>query len=359
MSIAFLAAESVPALATFSWGATAGLAGAPEPLVLANIPSPSQGVWQLGPIPIRGYAISILLGLLAGIYLTSKRYAARGGNPELIMDIAIAVIPAGIIGGRVYHVLTDWPKYFGEGANPWDALKITNGGLGIWGAVVFGVLAAWAVARWRGAPFAPVLDAAAPGIILGQAIGRLGNWFNQELYGGPTELPWGLEIYQRVDEMGRLAPVTGTSNGIVLAVVHPAFLYEMIWNLLALAVLLWADKKFRLGGGRVFALYVALYTLGRFFIELVRVDEATLIFGVRINNITSAVVFLGALIVLWLLRDKSREHPDQVRAGSDTPAGSNAGAATVTEAASGEAATSSSTAAVSDAAENRREATGK
>ncbi|KAA9224637.1 MULTISPECIES: prolipoprotein diacylglyceryl transferase [Corynebacterium] len=280
---------------------------------LANIPSPPQGVWQLGPLPLRGYAISILVGVLVGIYWMQRRYAARGGDPELVLDIAIAVIPAGIIGGRLYHVATDWEKYFGLGANPADALKITNGGLGIWGAVALGVLAAWAVAKWRKVPFAPVLDAAAPAIILGQAIGRLGNWFNQELYGGPTSLPWGLEIYQRVDEFGRVAPVTGTSTGEVLAVVHPTFLYEMVWNVLACLVIVWADRKFKMGGGRVFALYVAAYTLGRFFIELMRVDDATLIFGVRINNITSLVVFFCAVIALWILRSKSRETAAEVR----------------------------------------------
>ncbi|ALA67581.1 prolipoprotein diacylglyceryl transferase [Corynebacterium lactis RW2-5] len=285
-------------------------------MYLANIPSPPQGVWHIGPLPIRGYAISILVGVLIGIYWMQRRYAARGGNPELVLDIAIAVIPAGIIGGRLYHVATDWPKYFGPGANPWDVFKITNGGLGIWGAVVLGVLAAWAVTKFRGAPFAPVLDAAAPAIVLGQAIGRLGNWFNQELYGGPTTLPWGLEIYQRVDEFGRVAPVTGTSTGMVLEVVHPTFLYEMVWNILACLVIVWADKKFRLGGGRVFALYVALYTLGRFFVELMRVDEATLVFGVRINNITSLLVFVGALIVLWLLRSSQRE-PEAYVKGAD------------------------------------------
>ena len=279
---------------------------------LANIPSPPQGVWQLGPLPLRGYAISILVGVLVGIYWMQRRYAARGGDPELVLDIAIAVIPAGIICGRLYHVATDWEKYFGLGANPADALKITNGGLGIWGAVALGVLAAWAVAKWRKVPFAPVLDAAAPAIILGQAIGRLGNWFNQELYGGPTSLPWGLEIYQRVDEFGRVAPVTGTSTGEVLAVVHPTFLYEMVWNVLACLVIVWADRKFKMGGGRVFALYVAAYTLGRFFIELMRVDDATLIFGVRINNITSLVVFFCAVIALWILRSKSRETAAEV-----------------------------------------------
>lgn len=280
---------------------------------LANIPSPPRGVWHLGPLPLRGYALSILVGVFAGIYLMKRRYEARGGNPEIVLDIAIAVIPAGIIGGRLYHVATDWKKYFGAGANPLDALIITNGGLGIWGAVILGVLAAWAVARWRKVPFAPILDSAAPAIILGQAFGRLGNWFNQELYGGPTTLPWGLEIYQRVDEFGRSAPVTGTSSGEVLAVVHPTFLYEIVWNILAFLVIIWADRKFHMGGGRVFALYVAAYTLGRFFIELIRADAATLVFGMRINSITSLVAFVIAVAVLYMLRAKGRESSEFVR----------------------------------------------
>lgn len=283
-----------------------------QTMLLANIPSPPQGVWQLGPLPIRGYALSILVGVLVAVVWSQRRYRARGGNPDLILDIAIAVIPAGIIGGRLYHVLTDWPKYFGEGANPADVFKITNGGLGIWGAVVLGVLAAWAVAKWRKVPFGPVLDAVAPTVILAQAIGRLGNWFNQELYGGPTDLPWGLEIYQRLDASGMVAPITGKSTGMVLTVVHPTFLYEMLWNILACAVIVWADRKFRLGGGRVFALYVACYTLGRFFIELMRSDEATLVFGIRINVITSIVVFVAAVIALWVLRNKNRESADYV-----------------------------------------------
>ncbi len=292
--------------------------------VLANIPSPPQGVWYLGPLPLRGYALSILAAIIIGVLWTKRRYAARGGNPEIVLDVAIAAIPAGIIGGRIYHVLTDWPKYFGEGANPWAALNITAGGLGIWGAVILGTLAGWAVLKWRGVPAAPMLDAAAPAIILGQAIGRLGNWFNQELHGGPTDLPWGLEIYERVDELGRPAPVTGTSTGEILAVVHPTFLYELLWNVLIAVVLVVLDRRLRLGGGRVFALYVAGYTLGRFFIELIRTDEATEVFGgLRINTVTSAVVFLGALVVLWMLRHRRREAPEEVRGGQELPDGTD------------------------------------
>ena len=285
--------------------------------LLANIPSPPQGVWQLGPIPLRGYALSILAGIVIAVLWAKRRYADRGGNPEIVLDVAIAAIPAGIIGGRIYHVLTDWPKYFGEGGNPWQAFNIAAGGLGIWGAVALGTLAGWLVLKWRKIPVAPMLDAVAPTIILAQGIGRLGNWFNQELHGGPTDLPWGLEIYRRVDEAGNLAPVTGVSTGEVHAVVHPTFLYELVWNVAICVLLVWLDRRFRLGGGVVFALYVAGYTLGRFFIELIRTDAATEVFGgLRINTVTSAVVFLVACGFVFMLRHKRREAPEAVRGGA-------------------------------------------
>lgn len=282
--------------------------------LLANIPSPPQGVWQLGPIPLRGYALSILAGIVIAVLWAKRRYADRGGDPEIVLDVAIFAIPAGIIGGRIYHVLTDWPKYFGEGGNPAQAFNITAGGLGIWGAVALGTLAGLAVLKYRKVPVAPMLDAVAPTIILAQGIGRLGNWFNQELHGGPTTLPWGLEIYERVDEAGTLAPVSGVSTGEVLAVVHPTFLYELLWNVAICVLLVWLDRRFRLGGGMVFALYVAGYTLGRFFIELIRTDAATEVFGgLRINTVTSAVVFLVACAFVFMLRHKRREAPEEVR----------------------------------------------
>ena len=282
--------------------------------LLANIPSPPQGVWQLGPIPLRGYALSILAGIVIAVLWAKRRYADRGGDPEIVLDVAIFAIPAGIIGGRIYHVLTDWPKYFGEGGNPAQAFNIAAGGLGIWGAVALGTLAGLAVLKYRKVPVAPMLDAVAPTIILAQGIGRLGNWFNQELHGGPTTLPWGLEIYERVDEAGNLAPVSGVSTGEVLAVVHPTFLYELLWNVAICVLLVWLDRRFRLGGGMVFALYVAGYTLGRFFIELIRTDAATEVFGgLRINTVTSAVVFLVACAFVFMLRHKRREAPEEVR----------------------------------------------
>lgn len=284
---------------------------------LANIPSPPQGVWYLGPLPIRAYAMCIIAGIVVALWLSTRRYAARGGDPNLVLDAAIVAIPAGIVGGRLYHVVTDWPKYFGEGANPIDALKITNGGLGIWGAVALGGLAVWWYLRRKQVPLGPFADAVAPGVILAQAIGRLGNWFNQELYGRPTDVPWALDIYRRVDEQGRYAPVTGTSTGEVLTSVHPTFLYEMVWNLVIFALLLWIDRRFTLRGGQLFALYVAGYTVGRFWIELMRDDPATLVAGLRINTIVSAVVCAAAVAAFWALRRRgARNEPEHTPEGA-------------------------------------------
>ncbi|WP_409338099.1 prolipoprotein diacylglyceryl transferase [Corynebacterium phoceense] len=269
---------------------------------LANIPSPSQGVWHLGPIPVRAYALCIILGILVALWLTLRRYTARGGNPDTVWDAAIVIIPAGIIGGRLYHVITDHDKYFGEGRNPMDVFKVTNGGLGIWGAVALGAVALWVMFKVKKVPFAPFADAVAPGLILAQAIGRFGNWFNQELYGRETTVPWALDIYYRVDEAGRYAPVTGHSTGEVIASVHPTFLYEALWNVAVCLFLIWAQKKWKLGHGRVFALYVAGYTLGRFVVENMRTDEATHVFGLRINVIVSVVCFVVALVIFFRLR---------------------------------------------------------
>ncbi|MGH3911149.1 MAG: prolipoprotein diacylglyceryl transferase family protein, partial [Pseudonocardiaceae bacterium] len=228
------------------------------------------------------------------------------------------------------------PKYFGPGADPLDALKIWQGGLGIWGAVALGAVGAWIACRRRGIPLPALADAVAPGIVVAQAIGRLGNWFNQELYGGPTTLPWGLEIYQRVDpDSGIVDPLGGVAQGPPVEIVHPTFLYELLWNLGVAVLVVWADRRFRLGHGRAFALYVAGYTAGRFWIELMRTDPATMVFGLRINVITSVVVFLAAVLYLMLVR-RGREdpatlsghepgQPSAVAGGTATPVGADSG----------------------------------
>jgi prolipoprotein diacylglyceryl transferase len=285
---------------------------------LATIPSPPRGVWHIGPFPLRAYALCIIAGIVVAIWLGTRRWVARGGRDSDVIDIAVWAVPFGLVGGRLYHVATDWHKYFGPGQNPVDVFKIWEGGLGIWGAVALGALGAWIGCRRHGIPLPAFADAVAPGLVLAQAIGRLGNYFNQELYGGPTELPWGLEIYRRIDpETGLADPIAGVAVGPPVAVVHPTFLYELLWNVGVCLLLVWADRQFRMGRGRVFALYVAGYTAGRLWIELMRTDEATHLFGVRINVFTSIIVFLLAVLYLLLVRG-GREAPEALGGGART-----------------------------------------
>lgn len=282
-------------------------------MYLAAIPSPSQGVWQIGPVPIRAYALFIIVGIIAALVIGDRRWEARGGERGVIYDIALWAVPFGLIGGRLYHVMTDWWRYFGEGgAGLTGVVRIWDGGLGIWGAVALGGVGAWIACRRRGIPLPAFGDAIAPGIILAQAIGRVGNYFNQELYGATTNLPWALEIYERRDGSGALDNLNGVSTGEVITTVHPTFLYELLWNLVVFAVLLYVDRRFKFGHGRLFALYVAGYCLGRFWIELLRVDDATLIDGVRINSFTSTFVFIGAVVYI-MSAPKGREDPTTLK----------------------------------------------
>ena len=257
--------------------------------MLTYIPSPETGVWELGPVPIRAYAMFIVLGIIVAVVLGNRRYVARGGQPSIVTDIAIWAVPFGIVGGRIYHVLSDWQIYFGEqGRGFTAAFRIWDGGLGIWGAVILGGVGAWIGARRSGVVLPPIADAIAPGIALAQAIGRLGNYFNQELFGSPTTLPWGLEI----------SPANRPEGYAEYATFHPTFLYESLWLVALALVVMWADRRFNLGHGRAFALYVLIYTVGRVWIEALRIDSANHILGVRLNVWTSILVGLGALAYL-------------------------------------------------------------
>ncbi len=268
-------------------------------LVPLSIPSPSQGVWHLGPFPIRAYALCIILGVVVAVWMGERRWIARGGKAGQIGDIAIWAVPFGIVGGRLYHVITDNGNYFGAGKDPVAALYIWQGGLGIWGAVALGALGAYIGARRTGIKFLPLADALAPGIVVAQAIGRWGNWFNQELFGKPTDLPWALEI----------PDVAKRPDGYEqFSTFHPTFLYECVWDLGVAGLVIWADRRFRLGYGRAFALYVAAYCVGRGWIEYLRIDpvEANDVFGLRLNVWTSVVLFLAAAgYFVW----SSRRHP--------------------------------------------------
>mgnify|MGYP005810068019 CR=1 FL=1 len=278
-------------------------------------PSPPQGVWHLGPLPIRAYALFIITGIVVALLIGDRRWEARGGQRGVIYDIALWVVPFGLVGGRLYHLATDWRTYWGPGgAGLSAAVRIWDGGLGIWGAVALGGVGAWIACRRHGIPLPAFADAIAPGIILAQAIGRLGNYFNQELYGRETTLPWGLQIFYRRDPSGYIDPhlLDGVSTGQVALVVQPTFLYELIWNVLVFALLIYADRRFTLGHGRLFALYVASYCVGRFGVELLRDDTATHIAGIRINSFTSTFVFIGAVVYI-MVAPKGREAPESLR----------------------------------------------
>jgi prolipoprotein diacylglyceryl transferase len=269
-------------------------------LIQLSIPSPSTGVIYLGPLPLRAYSLFIILGIFVAIWLGNKRWIAKGGKPGQVSDVALFAVPFGIIGGRIYHVATDWEKYFGSGQNWIDALKIWNGGLGIWGAILFGGVGAWIGCKYYKIYLPPFADAIAPGIIFAQAIGRLGNYFNQELFGKPTDLAWGLEIAEK------FRPQVFES----FAIFHPTFLYEIIWNVLIGFGLIYLDRKYKIGHGRLFALYVSLYSLGRLFIENLRIDEARLILGFRFNVFTSLVVIVGGLIY-FVISNRSKPGIDR------------------------------------------------
>ena len=286
--------------------------------VLAYIPSPPRGVWNLGPLPLRAYALCIIIGIIAAIWWGERRWQQRGGRAGAVLDVAMFAVPFGLVGGRLYHVCTDWYRYFDTGKDPWDALKVWDGGLGIWGAVLLGGVGAWIGCRVYRIPLPAFGDAIAPGILLAQAIGRLGNYFNQELYGHDTTKPWGLEIYLRFDHNGQLDMMNGVSTGVVQRIVQPTFLYELVWNLIGVALLIWADRRWRIGHGRLFALYVAVYTFGRFWVELLRDDDATHIFGIRINSFTSTIVFVCA-IAYFVLATKGREAAETLQPGGKRP----------------------------------------
>jgi prolipoprotein diacylglyceryl transferase len=268
------------------------------PELVMSIPSPDQGTWYLGPVPVRGYALSIILGIVAAIWIGERRWVARGGEQGEISDLALWAVPFGLVGGRLYHVITDYQLYFGEDRNPVTALYVWRGGLGIWGAVALGAFGVWLGARRKGIKVLPVLDAIAPGVLVAQALGRWGNWFNQELFGRPTDLPWALEIDLAHRPLGYLDVTT----------FHPTFLYEFLWNLAAFAVVIWADRRWRLGHGRVVALYVMTYTLGRGWIEYLRIDEVQMndVLGLRLNVWTSIVLFVAAAAYFWV---SARRHP--------------------------------------------------
>ncbi|HSP36749.1 MAG TPA: prolipoprotein diacylglyceryl transferase [Frankiaceae bacterium] len=286
-------------------------------MLIASFPSPSSGVLHLGPLPLRAYAFCIVLGIIAAVVLAEQRLRARGAPEGTATELATWGVPFGLVGARIYHLITTPEPYFGKGGHPLDAFAIWNGGLGIWGGIAAGFLGGVIAVRRMGLSVWVCADAVAPALAVAQAIGRWGNYFNQELYGRATNLPWAV----RIDPEHRVDPNQATY--------HPTFLYESLWNLGVAAVCIWADRRYRLGKGRVFALYVALYCLGRAWVEALRVDEAHRFFGLRVNDYVSLALFLAGMAYLVARRgqrepETARAHGDPVPVADSVPAGESA-----------------------------------
>jgi len=263
---------------------------------VASFPSPSSGTLDAGPLTIHMYGLMLLLGIAACIWLTGVRWTRRGGDWDLIFRVAVWGVGAGIAGARLYHVATSWEELPDEW---WGVFAVWEGGLGIWGGIAAGVIVGSIIAHRAGASALALLDAAAPGLLVAQAIGRVGNWWNQELFGEPTDLPWGLEI----DAVRR------PDDYLLSETFHPTFLYEGLWNLFAAGLLLVLDRRFRFRPPALFALYVILYTAFRFYLETLRVDPSKELLGLRVNAWVALVVFVAALafFIWWqLFRGRGR-----------------------------------------------------
>jgi prolipoprotein diacylglyceryl transferase len=266
--------------------------------ILISIPSPDVSYIELGPLRIHFYAMFILAGIILALILTESRLRARGAESGIALDISLWAIPLGILGGRFFHVVTHPNDYFFPGADLLAVFRIWEGGLAIYGALIFGALGAAIGARAAGIKFTSYLDAVAPGVLLAQAVGRWGNYFNNELFGTPTDLPWGLEI-----SSNNPAYPAGLPEGVLF---HPTFLYESIWSLAGVALLLAADKKFNLRWGKMMGLYLVYYSIGRVWIEAIRIDPSEIFLGLRVN-IWSAIA--GIALGLAIILIQSRRHP--------------------------------------------------
>jgi prolipoprotein diacylglyceryl transferase len=256
--------------------------------LLASIPSPSSGTLDLGPFTVHMYGLTLLVGIAACVWITGRRFVKRGGDWDLIFRLAVWGVAAGIVGARLYHLATSWNEVPDEW---WGVFAIWKGGLGVWGGIGLGCLVGAVIAKRAGADVWVLADCLAPGLLVAQAIGRLGNWWNQELFGKPTDLPWGLEI----------EPVNRPLAYLDQATFHPTFLYELLWNLLVAALLVFViERRLRPRPPGLFALYIALYCLGRLWIELIRVDPANEILGLRVNVWVSLVGLVAGSAWFWL-----------------------------------------------------------
>jgi prolipoprotein diacylglyceryl transferase len=256
--------------------------------LLASIPSPSTSALDLGPLSLHLYGLTLLVAILLCVWLTTRRWKAIGGDPDLILRVAVWGVAAGVVGARAYHVVTSWE----EVSDPkWQGVfAVWEGGLGVWGGILLGTLVGAVVIRRSGERVSPLLDAAAPGLLLAQGVGRIGNWWNQELFGKPTDLPWALEI----------DPENRPTEYLSSETCHPTFLYELTWDVIGVVLLIWIGRRFRIRPPALFALYISYYCFGRFFEELLRIDPSHEFGGLRLNAWVSIVVFTcSTLFFLW------------------------------------------------------------
>jgi prolipoprotein diacylglyceryl transferase len=260
-----------------------------------SIPSPPINGFSLGPLTIRFYALCLIAGMFVAWWLGGRRWRARGGTADTFDTIVLWAVPLGIVGARIYHVLTHWGDYFAPGVDPLSVFRIWEGGIAMFGSIMGGALGAYIATRRTRSSLPAFADALAPGLIFAQALGRLGNWFNQELFGGPDDGPLGLEI-------DRIHRPPGFEQ---YETFQPTFLYEMAWNTAGGVVLLALDHRLKLGHGKLFALYLVIYGTGRFFIEAIRTDPSYMLGPLRTNQVTALVVALvGAAGFAWLARTR-------------------------------------------------------
>jgi prolipoprotein diacylglyceryl transferase len=273
-------------------------------LPLLSIPSPSSSTIEIGPLSIHFYGLTLLVAIAAAVAISGVRWTRRGGDWDLIFRCAVWGVAFGIVGARLYHVITSWDELPDEW---WGPFAIWKGGLGVWGGIGLGTIVGMIVARRSGVSVARLADCVAPGLLVAQAVGRFGNWWNQELYGKPTDLPWGLEI-----DPDNRQPL----EYFEFETFHPTFLYEALWCLAAVGVLLLVERRFRIRPGGLFALYVLVYSIGRVWIETIRIDPSHEIAGVRLNVFVAAVaiVLSGAFFVWWQRTWNRRQAPPPPKA---------------------------------------------
>lgn len=271
---------------------------------LAYIPSPGFSKFQIGPVTIRMYAVCILIGVCCAVWILTRRWKRAGGTFDQVLDLTLVTVPCGLVGARLYHCLSTPAMYFPPTGNPTSILKVWEGGMAIFGGIIGGALAAFLWCRHKRYPFALLLDCLAPGLLVAQAIGRLGNWFNQELYGKPTTLPWGLKLNEKSDAIGHSEICyqgTACPSGTLF---HPTFLYEMIWNLIGAVLIVWIGNIYakRLLAGQLAALYMVWYGCGRSWIEEIRINYSTVILGLRTNTWTAILVALCGVALFLVLK---------------------------------------------------------